>query len=748
MKNNNLFSRIFNSNKKMLDIPTAPDLLGWHESNKINTMHWLGDYDNQYENGYSSIRAIAKRFMTIDPYAIDANGKPVNQTAVINALGHPNQAMSMVEFREALAVMTLVHNKTYVRVWFNGDRRRESNITGFSILEGVQEISDGETTTYQTRFGTTLTEDQVMVFKDINPYSLEDGYSPANAARRWAKLDDYIAAYQAGFFENGAVPAGQFLIAATGTEFEDIVRNLKNAHKGASKNNNVIYSSTPVNPVDGKPMPAQVTWVPMNTSNKDLDMSSIFDQVNKKVDSAYAVPSSVRGVSEGSTYVNVRIDQELFIDNTVRPFALKVWDRFSHELNRITGGLGYTIVFDIETPYIAEEGKAKAEAQSVQTGSLITLLNQGFTLKSAATALGLPEEFYKLKEEEKPAPVAEPVVEDVEEVDEGDEVEDSPEIEESKSIDAIDINCKHCGRYLMKATGTTIVEDMPCPKCKAHNNFKIINPLGDDKTHTFTFKETEPKDWKQVANSKALSEEQKALITDKIEMVIRNQMERQISRVDIKSKKLSTVDAEDAALYAQEVMSIVMPLISTEGMKQYLMARIITGIDASELKGSFALTESQVKRYRKYLEGVAKGYAEDTEKNIKSVLESGIGENLPAQDIKKNLAGVMQTDEWRVKRLALTETNRAGNTGSISAMEQVEKEAKIKINKVWQAQNGACEYCVALSGKEVGVSDEFVAKDEEITGKDGGVMKNTFGHMDVPTAHPNCSCYVTYKVEK
>ncbi len=748
MKNKNIFSRFFNTDKKMLDIPTLNDTIGWHESNTVNVRHYM-NHNNQYENGYSSIRAISKRFMSVDPYAIDANGKDVKDANVVNVLARPNQDMSMLEFRDALSTMTLVHNKVYVRVHHTSTRIRENSITGFTILEGVIEIPDKDGTHYQTRNGTVLGEDEVMVFKDVNPYDLNEGFSPANAGRKWANLDDLIAAYQTGFFENGAVPAGQFVISApTQQEFEDVVRNLKLKHQGASKNNNLIYSYAPIDPTTGKAGATDIQWVPFNTTTKDMALDTIFAQANKKVDSTYAVPASVRGVSEGSTYVNVRIDQETFIENTIRPFARSIWDRFTFELNRITGGLGYTIVFDLETPYIAEEQKAKAEAEAVETATLLSLVQAGYTLKSSADALGLSEAFYKLKLEEKPEPIAAPVVEDVEEVDEGDEVEDAPDAEKTKEIDAIDINCKHCGRYLFKATGTTVIEDMPCPKCKAKSNFKIINPLGNDKTHEFKFAETDPKDIKAVAMNKQLSEESKALITDKIEKVIRNQMERQIERVDIKSKKLSESDSADAELYAKEVMAIVTPLITSEGMKQYLLARLVDEIEGSKLTNGFVLSEKQMDDYRDYLVGVAKGYAEDTEKALKGILEDGIGKKLPAQEVKKNLQAVMNTDEWRVKRLALTETNRAGNAGSIYAMEQVGQEEDITINKIWQAQSGACEFCRSLSGKSVGVADDFVPKGETITGADGGERVNDFGHMDVPTAHPNCSCYVTYKVVK
>lgn len=40
------------------------------------------------------------------------------------------------------------------------------------------------------------------------------------------------------------------------------------------------------------------------------------------------------------------------------------------------------------------------------------------------------------------------------------------------------IHCKYCGRYLMDAKGTTIIENLICPnsKCKAHLNIKVITP--------------------------------------------------------------------------------------------------------------------------------------------------------------------------------------------------------------------------------------------------------------------------------
>lgn len=744
--NNNIFSRFFK--KKELDIPTYnPGTLGWHDHNKVDTLSFYRG--NQYENGYASIRAIAKQFQANKPYALSMSGSRMNKAHILDVLARPNEDMSGMDFREALAVMTLVHDKVYVRVHHTGSKVREGNITGFTFLEGVQELEFPKERMYKTFDGSTFSEDEVMVFKDINPYWLDKGYSTAHAAERWATLDDYIAAFQTGFFKNGAIPAGIFtIVAPTTQEYEDIVRQMQMKHRGADKNNNVMYSHNPIDPVTGQPSSVStIQWQETSQTNKDLSLTELFDQVNKKIDSAYGVPASMRGVNDNNTYASVRVDQQIFIDNTIRPFSEKIWSRFTHELNRVSGGLGYVITVEVETPHIAEEEKAFAEAQSVETSTLLSLVNAGYTLESAVKALKLSDEYLELDKPEAPAVVEEPTVEDVPEADQGDEVQDAPEVDVQKSLEPINVTCKHCGRYLFKATGTTVVEDMPCPKCKATLNFKIINELGNDATHRFTYLETDPKEIKYVAQSKELSQDQIALVQGKIAQVIRKQMEEQITKVDVKNKALGDEDEEKLNLYAEEILTVVSPVIINEGMKQYLLARTIEGIQAEDLD-VFKLDDKQISKYRKYLQNVLKSYSEDTATNIRKTLDTSIADNLPRAEVQKNLQNIMNTDEWRVQRLALSETNRAGNAGSIYAMEKVAQDTKLKINKVWHVRGDSCEFCRAMEGKSVGITEAFVEKGGQIDGVDGGTLTNNFVTMDVPTAHSNCGCYTTYEVIK
>jgi phage portal protein BeeE/2'-5' RNA ligase len=337
---------------------------------------------NDYENAYPSIRVISQRFARIEPFTVDKTGKSVASN-VLDRLYTPNKQMSAYDFRLALAVMCLVHNKVYVRVHHRTTRLTAETITGFTFLEGVSEhIVDGAVE-YWLPNAEKLTSAQVAVFRSPNPYDLNDGFSPAFAARRWTGLDDLIADHQTGYFSNGAVPSGQFIITAkTATDYQDIVKGIKEHHQGAGKNNSVMFAHRPV-AVDGKPMDSQIEWIPFSSSNKEMALKDLFEQANKKIDSTYGVPASLRGVNDANTYASVRVDTLIFNENTLDPFALNVWQKFTHELNRMTGGLGVAITYELETPLIADEEKVKADAKKTDAETLTHLTDAGYTLDSA-----------------------------------------------------------------------------------------------------------------------------------------------------------------------------------------------------------------------------------------------------------------------------------------------------------------------------------------------------------------------------
>src|SRR5690606_10294318 len=139
----------------------------------------------------------------------------------------------------------------------------------------------------------------------------------------------------------------------------NIVDKMQEKHRGADNNNNIVYTHRPVDNATGKPVDAQIEWIPYSVSNRELSLKDLFEQANKKIDSTFGVPASIRGVGENNNYATARTDQQNFMENVVDPIALKIWTGFTHELNRITGGLGVAISYDIEIPALADEEKVK-----------------------------------------------------------------------------------------------------------------------------------------------------------------------------------------------------------------------------------------------------------------------------------------------------------------------------------------------------------------------------------------------------
>lgn len=357
--------------------------------------------DGSYDNLFPDVSRIAEQIATILPYAVDENGERLaEQPVAVKRLYNPNREMSGLQFFETLATLALVHPKVYVLVdTENNEPVRENNIIGYRFLEGVtpRTYADG-TVSYQLAKGQIVYSDRVLAIAlNVNPYSVIDGYAPAVAAKKWASLDDYIADWQSGTFKNNAIPAGEFIITARDAqEFNDIVDEMERKHKGAGRNNNVSYVHRPTSAIDGKPLPAQIEWVPFAQSPKELSLDSVFNQANKKTAMAFGVPEEIKGFVQNSNYASVATAERIFDKYTVLPKVTKIWAQFTHELNRITGGLGYAISFDYEPAQFADENKVYAETTRVQLETLTSALNAGFELDSIVDALELPESFKKL----------------------------------------------------------------------------------------------------------------------------------------------------------------------------------------------------------------------------------------------------------------------------------------------------------------------------------------------------------------
>lgn len=365
-----------------------------------------------YDNIFPYVNAISQRFSTIIPYAVASNGQKIDPApAALRALYAPNDTYSCLEFLKLIASEILTQSHVDILIWTTegpGGNITPNNIAGYAILPTNSRVYNDTGSDWYHRITMDLGNGQrqyeftrnetISLSYSHHPNDPSRGISPAMTIKKWANVDDMIADYERGFFGNNAVPAGMLGIVSENAE--DFQRNrarLEETFRGAGNNNGVVYNMIPVDPMTHKPsQTSKLAWVPFQNSNDSLDLQTVNNVVNNRLANALAVPDIIRGIDNGQTYANAEMAERAFIENTLKPLCMTVWDKWQFELDRITGGLGYGITFHLDLPAQTEVEKIQAETQQVRINNLIQLVNMGASVESAAEALGLPDTYRRL----------------------------------------------------------------------------------------------------------------------------------------------------------------------------------------------------------------------------------------------------------------------------------------------------------------------------------------------------------------
>lgn len=365
-----------------------------------------------YDNVFPYVNAIAQRFSTVIPYAVTSDGRRLDPAPpALSALYAPNDTYSCLEFLKLIASGVLTQSHIDILIWTTegpGGNITPDNITGYTLLPSNSRVYNDTRSDWYHRVtmdlgdGTRQYEftrnETISLSYSRHPDDPTRGISPAMTIKKWANVDDMIADYERGFFGNNAVPAGMLGIVSENAE--DFQRNrarLEETFRGAGNNNGIVYNMVPVDPTTHKPsQTSKLVWVPFQNSNDSLDLQTVNGVVNNRLANALAVPDIIRGIDNGQTYANAEMAERAFIENTLKPLCMTVWDKWQFELDRITGGLGYGITFTLDLPAQTEVEKVQAETQQIRINNLIQLVNMGATVETAVEALGLPEAYRRL----------------------------------------------------------------------------------------------------------------------------------------------------------------------------------------------------------------------------------------------------------------------------------------------------------------------------------------------------------------
>lgn len=365
-----------------------------------------------YDNIFPYVNAITQRFSTVIPYAVTSDGRRIDPApAALRALYAPNDTYSCLEFLKLISSGILTQSHVDILIWTTegpGGNITPDNITGYTLLPSNSRVYNDTRSDWYHRvtmdFGDGIRQyeftrnETIALSYSRHPDDPTRGISPAMTIKKWANVDDMIADYERGFFGNNAVPAGMLGIVSENAE--DFQRNrarLEETFRGAGNNNGIAYNMIPVDPLTHKPsQTSKLVWVPFQNSNDSLDLQTVNGVVNNRLANALAVPDIIRGIDNGQTYANAEMAERAFIENTLKPLCMTVWDKWQFELDRITGGLGYGITFTLDLPAQTEVEKIQAETQQIRINNLIQLVNMGATVETAAEALGLPDAYRRL----------------------------------------------------------------------------------------------------------------------------------------------------------------------------------------------------------------------------------------------------------------------------------------------------------------------------------------------------------------
>lgn len=664
------------------------NLVGAPSFSKVNP---YGLYDHfkadDYASSYPSIRAITNEFIKITPHAIGANGQPAKHAA-LDALFHPNRVDSLPMFMEKVGVSVLCLPITYILVWRNeggvaqpgGDFGfKGKNIAGYTFLERPAiDYRDG--TTYYKIGAQEFTDDEVMAIPGgTRPNKLYAGYSPSMAACRWATLDSYIADFQKGFFENGAIPAGQMIItSASNTDFEDTKKTLQEKHRGVDNNNNIVYVPRPVGQ-DGKPADAKIEWIPFAQSNKDIDFKPLLEHVDNRLSEAYGVSSIIKGVDNAAKYSNAEVSENGFAKRAVDPLALRIYSQITHELNRMTGGLGVAITYKYEIPAISDQEKVRADTKLTESEIISKMTSEpyNYTLESVVEAFQLSNSYKLLKQGAQPTVIDN----DKPEVDEGNETESAPDPSKIDGITPIN-----------KAT--------------------VKAELTDE---------------------------------EKLEAAARALMQKQVDRAvaELKDNPIALEEPTETEVQAfiQAMMAVVSGILIANGESEYAAGVLAAGLSLDDLQG-FTFTSEADDAYRQYLRRVANSYGNETADSIRKVLAEAAETGLNRKEMEANLKEIMNTDEWRVNRLARTELNNSQNIGKLEGIKSLSAETNVDWEKTIDHSGVTpCPLCQSREGVWTALEQPLWGLGESIrASEDNGdttIYVNDWQANEANDYHPN-----------
>lgn len=656
---------------------------------ELSNQFFLSPICSDYENLFAQVRPLIDEMKTVMPYGVTDRGTklPESRTPELAWLKNPNDEMGWAEFADLMFATWLTEDELDIHVW----KDKRDRVIGYTVIPPECRIYLGygrwEWQVMTTDGLEVLGEEDVMRLRfSRSPRNIQRGVSPASAVKIWAQIDDLIAQYQRAYFENGAIPATiTFITASTYDKYDKTRKELERHLKGAQNRNKTIYAWRQFDNDTGQHVD-QVEVKTIQGNNSTLAIKEIVDIVNDRLNKAIGVSNFILGDDASAKYDNAELSDHQFTRRRVYPALISFWNQFQHELDRITGGLGYGISFDLEIPELTERVKAKAEIGRIRGEALVNLISAGASGAAAVQALGLPDSWQAAADGiyakgvagnllspisidyELPAPASSTV----------DERQADPKAHEADAVHGHQCTCHH------------LIDKLPEMTPEEKKLYDVLVEL--------------------AASLMDQTEEGESVNVD-------NVIAEMIEILEDDARRGAEEGANGLALLAQEDVA----------------SEIIKTVSGGEVYVSDALRE----RIRIRAEQLANGYTDYTKQLIEETLAGT--ESLTANEIQERLEEVMP--RARAELIARNETLYAIRSGRLEEDEALAEKYGLQVELVWRTSNDdkVCPVCKAMAGQTVKLGDAFA---DMVTTSDGEEVAWEHSSWNdngrITSAHVNC----------
>lgn len=669
---------------------------------------------SDYENMFAQVRPLIDEMINVRPFGVGKNGAklPTSRTPELNLLDYPNEDMGWAEFADLMFATWLTKDQLYIHAWHDG----RGNIKGYTVLPSSSRQWLGNRWQWQVQTADghieTLTEDEVMTLRfSRSPDDPGKGISPASSVRIWTQVDDVISQYQRAYFENGAIPATLTFITASTQERYDAVRHeLEHKTRGADNANKTVYIWRQMLPGTGETKD-QVEIKTIQAPNSTLAIKDIVAIVNDKLNKSIGVSNFILGDDSSAKYDNAELSDYQFTRRRVYPALLKFWSQFQHELDRITGGLGYAINFEIELPDLTERLKTKAEIAKTTAETLTGLINAGASAEFATKALKLDADWFNAGIGIQTKRDADAAFKEMQTIA---ALRASQTATEAKAID-------------QQPEPTAQIEDGHHCGCSHHTDAGPVI-FGDDERTEKTIYD------KLISLARAIVAENPNFDEELIKNEIWDLLE------------------EQAAAGGNVSLEHLADLVEDPETERIIKEALEHGYDISD-----ALTD----RIKQRTNLIVNDYSMHTREQMRAVLANA--EELTAEEIQERLEQVIPYS--RAATIARNETVYAFRSGRLDADMETAKQFGFedRLQLTWRCTHDSttCNLCAAMDGQTTMIGKAFT--DEVFHLKKGQIMEATGVEVKkdedvalgrdvwndqglIPSAHVNCRCYFDERI--